>query len=146
DAFTSVALHHLLQWVDKSIVPPRAPRVVMDMYGDNDGSLMQLDEYGNPVGGIRNVYVDLPTVKFTMVNQPNPNSSGPGLGRMDTPLLCSLSGWETPLPAATLRAKYGSPANYVQMVEARLDELEAAGWSLPVYREIIMNDAKAVKF
>lgn len=146
DAYTSVALHHLLQWVDKGIAPPRAPRVVMDMFVDNDGSLMQLDEYGNPLGGIRNVYVDLPTVKFTMVNQPNPNSTGPGLGRMDTPLLCSLSGWETPLPAATLRAKYGSPDNYVRLVEARLDELEAEGWSLPVYREIIMNDAKAVTF
>ncbi|MGV3593268.1 MAG: alpha/beta hydrolase domain-containing protein [Gammaproteobacteria bacterium] len=146
DAYTSVALHHLLQWVDKGVTPPRAPRVVMDMFVDNDGSLMQLDEYGNPVGGIRNVYVDLPTVKFTMVNQPNPNSTGPGLGRMDTPLLCSFSGWETALPAETLRAKYGSPANYVQMVEARLDELEAEGWSLPVYREIIMNDAKAVTF
>jgi hypothetical protein len=146
DAYTSVALHHLLQWVDKGIAPPRAPRVVMDMFVDNDGSLMQLDEHGNPLGGIRNVYVDLPTVKFTMVNQPNPNSSGPGLGRMDTPLLCSLSGWETPLPAETLRAKYGSPANYVSMVEARTKELEAAGWSLPVYRDIIMNDARAVKF
>lgn len=146
DAYTSVALHHLLQWVDKGIAPPRAPRVVMDMFVDNDGSLMQLDEYGNPVGGIRNVYVDLPTVKFTMVNEPNPDSTGPGLGRMNTPLLCALSGWQTPLPQATLRAKYGSPENYVKLVEARLDELEAAGWSLPVYREIILNDAKAAKF
>lgn len=146
DAYTSVALHHLLQWVDKGIVPPRAPRVIMDMWADNDGSLMQLDEYGNPLGGIRNVYVDLPTVKYTMVNQPDPNSNGAGLGRMQTPLLCSLSGWQTPLPAATLRAKYGSTDNYVQLVEARLNELEAEGWSLPVYRDIILRDARAVRF
>ncbi|MEY4642733.1 MAG: hypothetical protein RLZZ227_2727 [Pseudomonadota bacterium] len=146
DAYTSVALHHLLQWVDKGIAPPRAPRVVMDMFVDNDGSLMQLDEYGNPVGGIRNVYVDLPTVKYAMVNQPNPNSTGPGLGRMNTPLLCALSGWETLLPQETLRAKYESPENYVRMVEARLAELEADGWSLPVYRDVIMNDARSVKF
>ena len=32
------------------------------------------------------------------------------------------------------------------MVEARLNELEQAGWSLPVYHEIIMNDAKSVTF
>jgi hypothetical protein len=146
EAYTSVALHHLLQWVDKGISPPRAPRVIMDMFEDNDGSLMQLDEYGNAMGGIRSVYVDLPTVKYTMINEPNPDSSGPGLGRMDTPLLCFLSGWQTPLPAATLRAKYGSTANYVSMVEARLKELEAEGWSLPVYRDIIMNDARAVRF
>ena len=65
---------------------------------------------------------------------------------MNTPLLCFLSGWETPLEPAVLRAKYGSPENYVRMVEARLNELEAEGWSLPVYREIIMNDARAVSF
>jgi hypothetical protein len=146
DAYTSVALHHLLQWVDKGIAPPRAPRVIMDLFADNDGSLMQLDEYGNPMGGIRNVYVDLPTVKYTMVNEPNPASTGPGLGRMQTPLLCSLSGWQTPLPAATLKQKYGSPANYVKLVEARLAELEAEGWSLPVYRDIILRDARAVQF
>ncbi len=146
DAYTSVALNHLLQWVDKGVVPPRAPRVIMDMFVDNDGSLMQLDEYGNPMGGIRNVYVDLPTVKFTMQNDPNPNSTGPGLGRMNTPLLCFLSGWETPLEPAVLREKYGSPANYVKLVEARLNELEREGWSLPVYREIILKDARAVSF
>lgn len=146
DAYTSVALHHLLQWVDKGIVPPRAPRVIMDLYVENDGALMQLDEYGNAQGGIRNPYVDLPTVKYTMVNESNPASTGPGLGRMQTPLLCSLSGWITPLAPETLRSKYGTTANYVQLVEARLDELEAQGWSLPVYHDIIMNDAKAVTF
>jgi len=146
DAYTSVALHHLFQWVDKGIPAPRAPRVIMDMFVDNDGSLMQLDEYGNAMGGIRNVYVDLPTLKYTMVNPANPDSTGAGLGRMQTPLLCSLSGWITPLPAETLRSKYGSTANYVQQVEARLNELEAQGWSLPVYRDIIVGDAKAVQF
>jgi hypothetical protein len=146
DAMASVALHHLLQWVDKGVSPPHAPRVIMDMYTGNDGSLMQLDEYGNPTGGIRNVYVDLPTVKFTMQNDPNPNSTGPGLGRMNTPLLCFLSGWETALEPAVLREKYRSPANYVKMVEARLNELEGEGWSLPVYHDIIMNDARSVSF
>src|SRR6185369_10123617 len=54
DAFASVALYHLLRWVDKGISPPHAPRVIMDMYTVNDGSLMQLDQYGNAMGGIRN--------------------------------------------------------------------------------------------
>ncbi len=146
DPYTSVALHHLMQWVDKGVVPPRAPRAIMDMFVENDGSLMQLDEYGNAMGGIRNVYVDLPVAKYTMINEPNPNSTGPGLGRMQTPLLCSLSGWETVMAPADLRSKYGDAANYVRMVEARLNELEAEGWSLPVYHDIIMNDAKAVHF
>jgi hypothetical protein len=118
----------------------------MDLFTVNDGSLMQLDQYGNPVGGIRNTYVDVPLYRYTMRNPPNPASNGAGSGRMQTPLLCSLSGWQTPIDAATVKAKYGTPANYVRMVEQRLKELEAEGWSLPVYRDIIMNDARAVKF
>jgi hypothetical protein len=31
-------------------------------------------------------------------------------------------------------------------VKRRLDELEKAGWSLPVYRETILADAAKVKF
>jgi hypothetical protein len=146
DAFASVALHHLLQWVDKGIKPPRAPRVIMDMYVDNDGSLMQLDQYGNPAGGIRNTYVDVPLFKYTMRNPANPASTGAGSGRMQTPLLCMLSGYQTPLDVAVVKEKYGTPANYVRQVERRLQELEAQGWSLPVYRDVIMNDAKAVRF
>jgi hypothetical protein len=65
---------------------------------------------------------------------------------MNTPLLCFLSGWQTPLTQAELRSKYGDKGSYVRMVEARVNELEQAGWSLPVYREIIMNDARAVSF
>lgn len=146
DAFSSVALHHLFQWVDKGVLPPRAPRVIMDMYVDNDGSLMQLDEYGNAMGGIRNTYTDLPLYKYTMHNPPNPNTTGAGSGRMQTPLLCFLSGWQTPIAADILRKKYGSPASYVSAVEKRLNELEKQGWSLPVYHDIIMGDAKAAKF
>ncbi len=146
DAFASVALHHLLQWVDKGISPPKAPRVIMDLYTVNDGSLMQLDQYGNAMGGIRNTYVDLPLFKYTMHNPPNPASTGAGSGRMQTPLLCNLSGYQTALDPATVKKKYGTPANYVAQVEKRLKELEAQGWSLPQYHDIILNDAKAVKF
>jgi hypothetical protein len=146
DAFASVALHHLLQWVDKGISPPKAPRVIMDLYTVNDGSLMQLDQYGNPMGGIRNTWVDVPLFKYTMHNPPNPASTGAGSGRMQTPLLCNLSGYQTALDPATVKKKYGTPANYVAQVEKRLKELEKDGWSLPIYREIILNDAKAVRF
>jgi hypothetical protein len=146
DAMASVALHHLLQWVDLGLSPPRAPRVIMDMYVPNDGSLMQLDEYGNAMGGIRSPWVDVPLFKYTMHNPPNPASTGAGSGRMQTPLLCYLSGWQTPIDAAVVKKKYGSPANYVRMVEKRLEELEAEGWSLPVYHDVIMADARAVRF
>jgi hypothetical protein len=65
---------------------------------------------------------------------------------MGTAILCFLSGWETPIPQKALRSKYGNTDNYVRQVERRLNELEAAGWSLPVYHDLIMADARAVEF
>jgi hypothetical protein len=37
--------------------------------------------------------------------------------------VCYLSGWQTPIDAAVVKKAYGSPANYVRMVEARLKAL-----------------------
>ena len=67
-AYFSVTLHHLLRWVDEGIVPPRAPRILLDRDESNDGSTMVLDAHGNPLGGIRSPYVDVPTAKYAPVN------------------------------------------------------------------------------
>ena len=68
-AYMSVALHHLFEWVDKGKVPPRAERILLDRNVSNDGSLMALDDHGNSRGGIRNPYVDLPTTKLGVRNE-----------------------------------------------------------------------------
>jgi hypothetical protein len=36
--------------------------------------------------------------------------------------------------------------SYVDRVKRRLDDLEKAGWSLPLYRETILADAAKVEF
>ena len=46
-AYMSVALNHLIQWVDRGTVPPNADRILVDRNAANDGSLMALDELGN---------------------------------------------------------------------------------------------------
>ena len=135
DAMASVALHHLLQWVDKGISPPHAPRVIMDMYTVNDGSLMQLDEYGNAKGGIRNVWVDVPTATNGV------------FGKGKTPAqdrLCQLAGTKVPLPDATLKTLYPSKSAYVTKVRQRLDQLVAQGWFLPEYVDTVRRDADAM--
>jgi hypothetical protein len=134
----SVALYHLFRWVDQGIVPPRADRALLDRNRNNDGSLMALDEHGNVRGAIRNPYLDLPTAKYTARN-----TAAPVNGNAQ---LCGLSVFTTAIPKAELKKMYGSKANYVKKVEARLNELEKAGWSLPVYHDLIMADAKAVDF
>jgi hypothetical protein len=74
----SVALDHLLQWVDKGTAPPRADRILLDRNTTGDGSLMALDEIGNPRGGVRTPYVDVPVVKYGVPNEgavpPTPNT------------------------------------------------------------------------
>ena len=54
--------------------------------------------------------------------------------------MCRLSAYQELFPAAKLRELYGSKREYLRMFEARLDELERQGWSLPVYRATILAD------
>lgn len=150
-AYMSVGLHQLFRWVDEGIVPPRADRIILDRNVDNDGSQMLLDEHGNGRGGIRNPYVDLPVAKYVAINTPaDPPIPNPHWWITDNlngaAIMCRLSAYQIPFSKAMLRNLYGTPRNYQRRVEERLDELEAAGWSLPVYREMILADARAVEF
>ena len=151
-AYMSVALHHLLQWVDKGTVPPRAPRVFVDRDTSNDGSLMALDERGNPKGGIRNPYVDVPVVRYGVPNEgampPTPNTA-PWValrGEAGVNQLCGLTGYQIALADAELKKLYGSKQNYAGKVRQRVDELTKQGWSLPVYKDQILADASKVMF
>ena len=151
-AYMSVALDHLWKWIDRGTLPPRADRIIVDRNEANDGSLMALDEYGNARGGIRNPYVDVPVKAYGVRNAgatpPIPNAHPFVASR--TPeaqaQLCGLAGYETALPAAQLTKMYKDPKTYRARVAKRLDELTKQGWSLPVYREIILADAAAVGF
>ena len=132
--------------------PPRAERVLLDRNVANDGSTMLLDEHGNAAGGIRTPYVDVPTAKYVAVNtaaEPliaNPSAYVKANGLMGAQIMCRLSAYQEPFPPAKLRELYGSKDNYVRMFTAALDELERQGWSLPVYRDMLLADAAAIKF
>lgn len=151
-AYISVALDHLWKWIDRGIVPPRADRILVDRNEANDGSLMALDEHGNPRGGIRNPYVDVPVKAYAVRNAgaspPVPNAHPFVASR--TPQaqaqLCGLAGYETSLTPAQLKKLYKDTKTYRARVAKRLDELTKQGWSLPVYRDVILTDAAAVNF
>jgi hypothetical protein len=145
-------LDHLFRWVDEGIVPPRADRVWLDRNVENDGSQMVLDEHGNPVGGIRSPYVDLPTAKYTAGNvaaDPLPGEVSEYVaanGAQGAAIMCRLSNYQYKFDTKTLEALYGSPRAYRKAFEDRLDELETEGWSLPLYRDMILADAAAIDF
>jgi len=151
-AYWSVSLDHLFRWVDEGVVPPRAPRVWLDRDVENDGSQMVLDEHGNAVGGIRSPYVDVPTATYTAGNvaaDPLPDKVSAYVaanGAMGATTMCRLSNYQYPFDDETLTELYGSPRAFRREFEQRLDELEGEGWSLPLYRDMILADAEAIDF
>jgi hypothetical protein len=151
-AYFAVTLHHLLRWVDEGIVPPRAPRILLDRDESNDGSSMVLDQHGNPLGGIRSPYVDVPTAKYAPVNTAadpviaNPSEYVRVNGLQGAQIMCRLSAYQEPFSQAKLRELYRNEREYLRQFTARLDELEQQGWSLPIYRETILADAAKTEF
>jgi hypothetical protein len=151
-AYHSVALDHLIKWVDKGIAPPHGERLLLDRNAANDGSLMALDELGNPQGGIRSPYVDVPAVKYAVRNEgampPTPNTV-PWValrGEAGINQLCGLTGYQLAFDASQMKKLYKDKKDYQTKVAARLDELTRQGWSLPVYRDQILADAAKVSF
>src|SRR5690606_35072776 len=117
-----------------------------------DGSQMALDTHGNPQGGIRTPWVDVPVAKYGPViaaAEPliaNPSDYVKANGLQGAQIMCRLASWQEPFPAAKLRELYGSKREYLRRFEARLDELEKQGWSLPVYHDMLVADAAKVDF
>lgn len=151
-AYVAVGLHHLLVWVDKGTVPPRAERIARDNDERNDGSRMALDEHGNPRGGIRTPYVDVPVAKYGLrpaATSPliaNPSAYVAAGGQQAANLMCGLSGTQIPFEPARLKELYKTRKDYANLFAKRVRELERAGWSLPLYRELILGDAAKVSF
>jgi hypothetical protein len=151
-AYMSVALDHLFKWVDSGTVPPRAERILLDRNQHNDGSMMALDEHGNPREGIRTTYVDVPTAQYVIrpraVTPVIPNASAyiATRGQNAANQMCGLSTAQVAFTPAKLKQLYKNKQTYVKAVETRLTALEKAGWSLPLYREMILSDAAKVVF
>jgi hypothetical protein len=145
-AYMSVALHYLYQWVDKGTVPPKADRVV------KEGNAVALDERGNWKGGIRTPYLDVPVAKYAAPNTgaatlpANPSAYVAANGQRGAQQMCGLSAYQVDFSKDELKQLYGTRKAFQSKFEKRLSELEKAGWSLPVYKDLIVGDAKKVDF
>ncbi len=112
-ALTFMGLQHLLNWVDRGRIPPRAETMEVDD-DTSDGTRVALDEFGNAKGGVRSTYLDVPAFSFTIPN------SGPGL--------CSQTGYITPLTEEQLKSLYRGRGDYLVKVLRRLVHLVFEGW------------------
>jgi hypothetical protein len=120
-----MAMCHLVAWVNDGVAPPRADRIEVGA----DGYFAK-DERGNSLGGVRNVYVDVPVA--TYYANPRNADGTPAFG---------VVGTEEPLDRATLRGLYADHADYVAHFNRRLDELVTAGWFLAEDADDLRADA-----
>lgn len=132
-AFTALGLHHLIDWIASGKTPPHAPPIAVDQDPKSDGSHLALDEHGNAKGGVRNVWVDVPTATYGVF----------GKGKtQQQDRLCQLAGTKVPLSDEVLRKLYRGSADYTGRVEERLKQFIADGWFLPEYTDMVRADAK----
>src|SRR5262245_2634897 len=135
-AFTALALNYLVDWIMNGKTPPHAPPIAVDQNTANDGSPLSLDEYGNARGGMRNIWVDVPTATNGVF----------GKGKTDAQdRLCQLAGTKVPLANETLKKLYPTTSDYTKKAEQRLKELTAQGWFLPEYADMVRRDLAATR-
>ena len=135
-AFTALALNYLVDWITKGKTPPHATPIAVDQNTTNDGSALALDEYGNAKGGIRNIWVDVPTATNGVF----------GKGKTEAQdRLCQLAGTKVPLADATLTKLYPTTGDYAKKAEQRLSELIAQGWFLAEYADMVRRDVHATR-
>jgi len=140
----SAGLERLIQWIDKAKVPPRADYVVVDNDLKNDGSVLALDGNGNPKGGVRSTYVDVPVNRYVSPNEPNPKpipNPSPLTAAASVQLFCSIAGYELPLTHEQVQPLYKNKKDYQSKVEQRANQLIKEGWLSPAYKNLILSDA-----
>ena len=132
----AMGLHHLIEWVDHGVVPPRATPLEFDNNTANDGSRLALDSNGNVKGGVRNTYVDVPVAAYGV-----PNAGLTSASQFN----CSIAGWRVPYDEQSLRQLYKNKGSYISALNKRLMELVREGWMLPEYAEDVRADAQAIE-
>lgn len=130
----NAAFANLDAWVRDGTAPPpgRVISVVeSEEAGARGGVVIEVDEVGNALGGVRLPHVEAPTSTWY--------ASNPAGGS----LACILSGYEVPLEADELTSLYPDHASYVAQVEAAVEQLVADRYLLPADGEALIAEAQA---
>lgn len=125
----AMGLHHLVEWVARGTVPPRAERIEVGP----DGYFTK-DELGNTRGGVRCVQLDVPhsTYRSTPLNPDG------------TPTYL-LVGSDEPFDAQQLAKLYQDVSGYTRRHDRRLAELVSEGWLLAEDAEGMRCEARRIE-
>jgi len=126
---SEAALSALVKWVQDGTAPPTAPRIEVNAAGDD----VEVDQFGNALGGIRNPYMDVPIARL----------SGKNSRVDDGEDICFLFGETEMLDKATLQSLYSDHNDYVSKVAASAREMVANGFLISEDAETIIKAAEA---
>jgi hypothetical protein len=113
----------LEQWARQGIAAPHAGRL------ERDGSALKTDANGHGLGGVRNVYVEVPAAALST------NSNGPGV--------CREMGKEAPFEAQRFQSLYPSSKAYSDKVSDVADRLVKERWLTEGDARRVKQDARA---
>ncbi|HVW26422.1 MAG TPA: alpha/beta hydrolase domain-containing protein [Polyangiaceae bacterium] len=125
------AFNALNTWVRKATLPVAAPRI--EMGEDGGTAVVERDEDGIALGGIRTPPVDVPVEALS--GAPGPSSD----------VICLLLGSAKPFSAARLAELYPSRADYQQKYQAATDRTIQAGFTLEADRDALLGFAQPSK-
>jgi len=118
-------LDALKKWVKDGVPAPKSAWLTMQ--GDYPDADFVLDEHGNPLGGVRSPYVDVPTRTFTWVDD------------------FTVGNVITPFEEQKLRALYPSQKAYMEQVIVSTMKMVTEGYLLPEDAPRIIFDCLEVK-
>lgn len=132
----SMALDHLLRWVEHDEPPPRAERVEVRGEPGVDAEVVR-DEHGNAEGGVRSTTLDVPVATHLGLNE--------ALNEEEdiSPGSCLVYGSQLDFSPEQLEALYGDHGTYVEQVSERADELVDEGWVLERFADRLVDRAEA---
>lgn len=138
-ALLNAALVNLENWINKGVAPPKdLPRLNYVKLGTGTGNLAaaeQLeyaqDAYGNPTGGVRNPWCDVPVAQYV----PHAYSYYTTTWCTTNPCYSGSSSftrnWKIPMTQAQLTAKYGNNAAYFSQWMTSMNSMVTQGLMLP---------------
>jgi hypothetical protein len=134
--FMNAAFANLDAWVKSNIAPPKVARIkVSPVHGGlkppwpPTPPSLELDKYGNAIGGVRSPHLDVPIATYYVFSTPADPASG---------LFCSLVGYKIPFKKDVISELYPTHDSYVKKVSSRVDALAKA-------RLITKSDGQKIK-
>jgi hypothetical protein len=125
-----MAFDNLVRWIARGVAPPRAARIELEA----DGRTVKRDANANALGGVRSVFVDVPTASIT------PTSLAPG-GVVRNP--CAYAGYQLDFSPDKLQQLYRTHARYVQQVTKDTDNLVRERFLLRASARELVSAARA---